>query len=243
MSSGSEERFQIAALVVATITALVVIFDLLIFLNPRIAFNPFKPPLPSPTLIAFATGLPPTWTPTPMPTETPTAPATFTVMPSSTAALTTTPTSAPSNTPTLRPATRTATLIPATPTLLAPTPLPAPYPYKTILQSCTHSGGTQIKGTVTSGGQPQVGVRVRVTTDPNGGFVEEQLTRSQSDGSASFAFVLKAIGAFETPATWYVWIVDATGSPGSDPNFSVQTNGYPESNPMACWLAIVNFAK
>lgn len=97
---------------------------------------------------------------------------------------------------------------------------------------------------MSSGGQPQEGVRVRVANGPDvATFVEEQFTRRQPDGSATFAFVLRAIGAFEAPAAWYVWIVDGTGSPLSDPNFHFQTNNYPPDNPAACWLAVVDFVR
>jgi hypothetical protein len=110
--------------------------------------------------------------------------------------------------------------------------------------SCTHSGSTQIKGTVSSGGQPQEGVRVRIATSPDvATVIEEQFTRRQPDGSAGYAFILKAIGAFDPPATWYVWIVDGTGAPLSNPNFHIQTNNYPPDHPRACWLAIVDFVK
>jgi len=248
MQDDSQDRFQIATLVVTTITALVVIFDLLVFLNPRVAFNPFKPPLPSPTLLAAATLSPPTWTPvltdTPIPTAAPTATSTPTLVPS--------PTSVPTNTPTSVPRTPTRTVAPATATpspvatAAAPTPLPLLYPYRTLLRSCTHSGGVYIKGTVTRGGAPVEGVRVRLGTGPHASSTiegGEQFVRYQPDGTTGYAFTLKPIGAFDAPFTWYIWIADGTGAPISDPNFHFQTNNYPPSDPRACWLAVVDFVK
>jgi hypothetical protein len=244
--NGSEEKYQIATLVVLTITGLVVIFYAIIFLNPRVAFNPFKPPLPPATFSAALPTLQPTWTPTkvssPVPTATPpsSATATLVVPPPPTLApptATTAPTIPP--TATSRPPTRT----PAPTSAAPPTAIPAAYPYRANL-NCSHSGSTQIKGTVSSGGQPQEGVRVRVATSPDAAtVVEEQFSRRQPDGSAGYAFVLKVIGAFDPPATWYVWIVDGTGNPLSDPNFHFQTNSYPPDNPQACWLAILDFVR
>lgn len=247
----SDEKYHIATLVVWTLTGLVIVFYAIIFINPRVAFNPFKPPLPTSTLVAVLTILPPTWTPTttsaPTLSATPTLTATATrVIPPMTIApptATALPTVTPSATP--RPATPTRTTTPtALPTTIAPPTIQVTtYPYRPVF-SCTHSGSTQIKGTVSSGGQPQEGVRVRVATSPDvATVIEEQFTRRQPDGSAGYAFILKAIGAFDPPATWYVWIVDGTGAPLSDPNFHFQTNNYPPDNPRACWLAIVDFVK
>ncbi|MEW5719048.1 MAG: hypothetical protein AB1817_10505 [Chloroflexota bacterium] len=245
--TGSEEKYQIATLVVLTITGLVIVYYALIFINPRVAFNPFKPPLPTATLIAALPILQPTWTPTqvapPTPTTTPTASATATlVVPPQPTLLPSTATSTPTVSPTATP--RLPTRTPA-PKVAAPTAVPAAYSYRATL-NCSHSGGTQIKGTVSSGGQPQEGVRVRVATSPDPATViegGEQFTRRQPDGSAGYAFVLMTTGAFDPPATWHIWITDGTGTPISDPNFHFQTNNYSRDNPLACWLAIVDFAK
>ena len=242
MHNGSDEKFQIATLVVLTLTALVIIYYAIVFFNPRAAFNPFKPPLPRATFVAAPPTLPPTWTPTEVSsptfttTPTPAATATLVVPPLPTLAAPT-PTSAPTPAPTATPRrpTRTATPKPAA----SPSAVLVGYPYSVSL-NCSHSGGTQIKGTVSSGGQPQEGIRVRVATSPDAAtVVEEQLTR----GGAGYAFVLKDIGAFDPPATWYVWITDGAGNPLSNPNFHFQTNNYGRDNPQACWLAIVDFAK
>jgi hypothetical protein len=117
MHTGSEEKYQIATLVLLTITGLVVVFYAIIFINPRVAFNPFKPPLPTATFIAALPILQPTWTPTetslPTLTTTPTSTATATLvvpplptLPLSTA--TSTLTVSPTATP--RPPTRTPRL-------------------------------------------------------------------------------------------------------------------------------------
>lgn len=237
MDNTSEDTYQIATLVVIVLTALVVIAYLLIFINPRIALNPLKPPLPvTPTVaVAALPALPPTWTPTPTDTATTTPTPTSTSTPTFTATPTNAPTAIPSATP--RPPTRTPAPAPPAP--------PGPqYAYRAVLQSCTHSGGTFIKGKVTSGGQPDEGVRVRVGTSPDpAAVIEEQIAHNQGDGNASYAFTLRTLGAFDTPSIWYVWVIDGVGNPASDPNFHVTTNNLPADDPAACWLAIVDFAK
>lgn len=235
MRHNSDDTFQIAALIVFTLAGVVAVFYALIFINPRIAFNPFKPRI-SPTLVALMPTLPPTWTPTLAPTETatPTLTATFTATPTREA--TPTPTNAPTNTPTITPRPVTRTPIPTSP---PPTPIPSPYVYQPSFR-CEHSGGIYIKGKVTSGGQPQDGVRVRFATDPDAATIqEEQYTRN-----GEYSFILKAIGSFgDKPAVWYIWIADGTGAPLSDPYFHFSTNNLPPSDPSACWQAYVDFAK
>jgi hypothetical protein len=240
-------------MVVTTLIGLVLIFYTLIFINPRIAFNPFKPPLPTPEMISALPVLPATWTPT----TTPMPSATATALPPATATLVVQPLPSPTQGPintlviiptaTLRPPTRTPTPINTTAPTIAATATAAssPYSYRATL-NCSHSGGTQIKGTVTNGGTPQEGARIRVATGPDASAViegGEQVTRRQPDGSAGYAFVLMPIGAFDSPATWYIWIVDGAGVPLSDPNFHFQTNNFPRDNSLACWLAIVDFVR
>ncbi len=239
MQNTSEDGYQIATLVVIVLTVLVVIAYLLVFINPRIALNPFKPPREvTPTLaVAALPGLPPTWTPTPTDTATPT----FTPTPIATPTLTPSPTYAPTNAPTLAP---TATPRPPTrtPGSVAPTPIPLSYLYRPVIQSCTHSGSTQIKGRVTSGGGPVDGARVRRATSPDPAAVVEELTvRRDSDGSTTYAFVM-SLGSL-APFNWYVWVVDAQGTALSDPTFHVSMNDLPESDPASCWIAVVNFAR
>ena len=243
--NGSEEKYQIATLVVLTITGLVVIFYAIIFLNPRVAFNPFKPPLPPATFSAALPTLQPTWTPTevssPVPTAAPPSSATATlVVPPPPTLAPPTATNAPTIPPTAtsRPPTRT----PAPTSATLPTPIPSPYNFRSVLQSCNHSGSTQIKGKVSSGGQPQDGLRVRLATGPDPAtVVEEQTVKRDVDGSTIYAFILPPIGS--KPFSWFVWLVDTQGNALSSPNFRVEMNSYPPSSPDACWLAVVDFVK
>jgi hypothetical protein len=235
MDWSSEENFQIATLVIVVLVILVVLAFALIYINPRVAINPFKPPLATPTAIAL---LPPVWTPTPTntptrtltptPTETPTLTPTATALPT----IAPTETSAPLPTATRRPATRVP----------APPPTAVSYSYRSGLVSCSHSGGTFIKGKVWNGGSSQAGARVRLSTSADiGTVVDEVFTRDQGDGIAAYTFVLKTIGAFDPPAYWHVWVADGNGNPISDPHFRIQTNNYPFENPQTCWLAVVDF--
>ena len=244
MKNISEETFHTWTLILATLTGVAIFAVALVFVNPRIPYNPFKPPLAvsptSATLAAAKAALPPTWTPTltTTPTETPTLTPTFTNTPTLTPTLTHTPTLLP--TTTVRPPTRTVAPLQAS-SSSAP---PPSNQYRPVLLSCTHSGGVYIKGKVSSGGSPQEGVRVRIATSPDAATViEEQMTRNGGDGNASFDFVLKAIGNFDGQSVWYLWLVDAVGNPISDPKFHVTTNALPPDSPDACWLAIVDFVR
>ncbi len=235
MQTGSEEGFQIATLVVVVVTILVVVAYLLIFLNPRIALNPFKPLLPTATLVA---GLPPTWTPTPTdtatPTLTPTATSTATLaLPTVTPMPTAIP--APILVATLKPPTRPAPALP-------PTPIPLPYSFRSVPRSCTFGTPAQIKGKVTSGGSPMDGIRVRLATSMDAAtVVDEQAVKRDSDTSTIYAFIISPpdSGSFQ----WHVWVTDASGTALSDPNFHVTINNAPASDPNACWIAIVDFAR
>lgn len=231
----SEEFFQIGTLVIIVLIVLAIAAFFLIYLNPRVAINPFKPPLATATMIA---ALPPTWTPTP--TNTPTV--TRTPTPTETPTLTPTVTPTATNTPTPLAPTATITRRPTARPVTTPAPAATQYTFRANLQSCTHSGGTYIKGTVWQGGSPQAGVRVRVSTSADvGTVVDEQITRQQPDGAVNYTFVLRALGAFDQPSYWHVWTADSAGNPISDPHFRIQTNNYPDSNPAACWLAVVDF--
>jgi len=237
MQNTSEDGYQIATLVVIVLIVLVVVAYLLVFINPRIALNPFKPPLlATPTLaVAALPALPPTWTPTPSVTATPT--------------LTATPTSTPTLTPSPSPTAEPASATPATPRSptrtpapIPPTPIPLPYAFRPALESCTHSGSTVIKGRVTSGGGPADGVHIRLATSPDpGAVVDERTVGRDSDGSTTYAFVL-SLGSL-APFNWYLWVTDAQGATLSDPNFHISMNDLPAEDPQSCWLAVVNFAK
>ncbi len=225
-----QEGFQIATLVVAVVTIIVVLCYGLIFLNPQVALNPLKPPLPAMPTVA---GLPPTWTPTP--TNTPTA--TWTPTPTSTPTFTPTPTATPTETPTITP---TRTRPPWTNTPKPPTP--SPFGYLVVKRVCAHSGGTYIEGAVTGPLGEQAGVRVRLGRLPGGDEIQT-LTTGSDRSPGWYTFVLRASGS--TPGTWYVWIVDANGKALSDPNAGrVVTNDIRNGDdPNACWRAEVNFVK
>ncbi len=229
MDRFNEEGYQIATLVVVVVTVLVCMYYFLIFINPQIALNPLKPPVPISTAVAVQ--LQPTWTPTP--TRTPT----LTPTPTNTPTITLTPTNTAVPTQT-RPPTATVTRRPPA-TSPPPPPTVSPYPYRAVLQKCTHSGGTYIKGTVWNGGAPQTGVLVRVSTSPDmGTVVASSTTAGQSDGSTTYTIVLSTNGA--RVGTWYVWAADGSGAPISDPHFAVQINSLPDG-PGSCWFPIVDF--
>lgn len=89
-------------------------------------------------------------------------------------------------------------------------------------------------------------MRVRLATSPDAGSVVdggEQYLKLQSDGRWGYGLTLRAIGAFDNVATWYIWLVDGAASPVSDPNFHFQTNNFPPDNPAACWQAFIDFTK
>lgn len=226
----TQEGFQIATLVVIVGIVLVIMAYALVFINPQIAFNPFKPALP-PT--ATKAGLPPTWTPTPTntPTNTPTFTRTFTPTP------TDTPTNTPTNTPL---ATATRTRPPWTNTPRPPTA--SPYPYTVFRGRCEHSGGTFIEGYVTNPSGEESGTRVRLGTSPGGGEITTLITGS-GPTPGRFTFVLQPQGP--RPGTWYVWIVDAAGRALSDPNAGrIVTNDIRNGDdPNSCWRAEISFGR
>lgn len=244
-----EEPYQIATLVVVVVTALVCMCYLLIFINPQVSLNPFKPPLATMTPVAF--GLQATWTPTrtmtPLPTETPTNTPTITLtpLPTNTATATSIP-----RTPTLPPtATRprpTSTRRPTAPPA-APAPQPSGYAYSVSRQGCFHSGGTFIEGTVwgNSGGNPQSGVRVYLGAGPgpDKGDNYVVLTGTQGTSAGYYNHVIRANGA--APGNYYVWVGDPNGKPLSDPNQGlVRTNDIRNGDdPNACWRAVVDFVQ
>jgi hypothetical protein len=235
MQNTSEEGFQLATLVVLVLIVLVVIAYLLIFVNPRIALNPLKPPvLTTPTIaIAAISTLPATWTPIPTDTEIPTVTPTATSIPTLTPLPTNPPTAAP--TATRRPPTRTSA-----PGSVAPTPIPLPYIYKPVIQSCTHSGSFTIKGKVSSGGSPVDGIHVELGTSSGPGSVQEdQTVRRDANGTTSYAFIIPPpdSGSF----AWHVWVTDGQGNALSDTNFQLSINTLPADDPASCWLAILDF--
>lgn len=252
MQNGPSDGYQIATFVVVVLILLVCMCYLLIFVNPQVALNPFKPPRASPTAVAL--GLPPTWTPVPTSTDTPTftPTRTFTPAPTETPTLTPLPTLPPTATPipptaTATRPTPTRTRRPPTATLPPPTPVPSPYTYRTVVQSCKHSGGTFIEGTVyrTSAGEPEAGIRVALGSGPGPGTGDIYYVTSGTQGRSAgyYVHVIRANGA--APGNYYVWVADSNGNPLSDPNAGrVTTNSISNpDDPAACWLAVVDFVR
>ena len=232
MEDIQQENFQVATLVVIVAIVLVCMAYLLIFINPQVALNPFKPPLPTPTAIA---ALPPTWTPTSTNTPTPTLTPTFTRTPTNTPL----PTATPTETPILP--TATATRRPPTRTPRPPTAIPSPYIYATALIECKHSGGTYIEGYVTNAQGEESGVRIARGSSP--GAIEQTQTTGSNRSPGYYVFVLNASGS--RPGTYYVWVVDGNNKAISDPNAGrVTTNSIRNSDdPTACWRAVVSFGR
>ncbi len=227
----TDEIFQVATLVVAVLIVLVCMGYLLIFVNPQVALNPLKPPLPTSTLQLSA--LPATWTPTP--TNTPTL--TPTPTPTYTPTFTPTPTNTPTNTPI---ATPTRTRRPATRTPVPPTA--SPYIYSIVYNHCEHSGGTFIEGYTKNAQGEEAGVRVRLGTQPGSGEVQT-LTTGSERSPGHYTFVLRDQGS--RPGTWYVWVVDANGNPLSNPSAGrVVTNDIRNGDdPASCWRAEIHFER
>lgn len=235
MDSINEEFYQIATLVVVVVTVLICMCYLLIFVNPQIALNPFKPSTTTPTFVAV--GLQPTWTTTPTSTSTPTLRPTLTP--------TATPTALPTNTPTNTP------FIPTrAPTRRPPTRVPAPPPaptstfvYNTVRQGCYHAGGTFIEGTVWNAGNPQGGIRVAMGSGPGPTFggVYYLTTGNQGKSDGYYDFTIRDNGA--SPGNYYVWVADGNGNPLSDPNAGrITTNNIRNGDdPNACWRGVVDF--
>jgi hypothetical protein len=229
MQTPAEESFQVATLVVVVLIVLVCMGYLLIFVNPQVALNPLKPPLPTSTLLLLS-ALPPTWTPTP--TDTPTL--TPTPTPTDTPTLTPTSTDTPTNTPIFTPTRR--------PTPRPPAPTASPWVYFASPRGCQHSGGTYVEGDVTNRNGEEAGTRVSLGTAPGSSVVQTLITGSDKS-PGYYTFVLNANGA--RPGIWYVWIVDANGKALSDPNAGrVTTNAIRNSDdPSACWQAFIDFAR
>jgi hypothetical protein len=231
MQTAAEEFYQIATLVVVVLIVLVCMGAALIFVNPQSALNPLKPPIPTSTLVIAA--LPPTWTPTPTntPTSTPTPTPTFTPT------FTPTPTNTPTNTPV---ATPTRTRRPATRTPVPPTA--SPYIYSIVYNHCEHSGGTYIDAYAINGQGEQAGVQIRLGTQPGGGEIQT-LTTGSGPTPGKVTFVLNANGS--RPGTWYVWVIDSSGRPISNPSAgSVVTNNIKNpDDPSSCWRDEIHFER
>ncbi len=231
MQTAAEEFYQIATLVVVVLIVLACMGLALIFINPQVALNPLKPPIPTTTLVILA--LPPTWTPTPTntPTRTPTPTSTFT--PTFTPIPTNTPTNTPIPTLTRRPTPR-----PTRP----PTPIPSPYIYQVVYNHCEHSGGTFIDAYAINGQGEEAGVQIRLGTQPGGGEIQT-LTTGSGPTPGKVTFVLSGSGP--RPGTWYVWVVNSSGGPISNPSAGrVVTNDIRNGDdPASCWRDEIHFER
>ncbi len=224
----SHEIYQIPMLFVVGVIVVVCMCYALIFVNPQVAFNPFKPILPTPTVLALV--LPPTFTPTPSDTPTPTSTLTLTPTPTSTRTVTEIPTS--TRIPTV---TRTRSPRP-------PTAVPSPFVYNAVNQGCFHSGGTFIEGTVyRNPNERESGVRVWLGAGPGTGTGDNPPAVTNDVGY--YVHVIRANGP--APGTFFVWVGDAVGNPLSDPNAGrVQTNEIRNGeDPSACWRAVRDFVR
>lgn len=227
MQTPAEESFQVATLVVVVLIVLVCMGYLLIFVNPQVALNPLKPPLPTSTLLLLS-ALPPTWTPTP--TDTPTL--TPTPTPTDTPTLTPTSTDTPTNTPVFTPTRR--------PTPRPPAPTASPFSYSVVLNNCEHSGGTYIDAYAINSQGEEAGVQIRLGTQPGSSEIQT-LTSGSGPTPGKVTFVLRDAGA--RPGTWYVWVVDSNGRSLSDPRAgSVVTNDV-KGDVGACWRAEIHFER
>lgn len=231
----NSDVFQIPTLIVIGIIVIVCLFFAMIFANPQVALNPFKPILPSPTVIALV--FPPTNTPVPTDTPTLTLTPTSTLTPSSTPTLANTPTN--TTVPIVLTATRTRTVRP----LPRPTVIISAYAYNARYQGCFHAGQTFIEGTVyrTAAGDREQGTRVALGSGPGPGTGDIYYVTSSETGY--YVHMINAAGP--TAGTFFVWIADASNRAISDPNAGrVQTNTIRNpDDPGACWRGVVDFVR
>lgn len=225
----NSDSFQIPTLIVIGIIVIVCLFYGMIFANPQVPLNPFKPLVPTPTVIAFV--FPPTNTP--VPTNTSTATVTFTNTPPPTLTPTVTDTPTFTRVPTV---TRTRTPRP-------PTAAPSPFSYNARFQGCFHSGQTFIEGTVyrTAAGDREQGSRIALGSGPGPGTGDVYYVTSNENGY--YVHMINAGGP--TAGTFFVWIADGSGRAISDPNAGrVQTNTIRNpDDPGACWRGVVDFVR
>lgn len=114
-----------------------------------------------------------------------------------------------------------------------------------MFQSCTHSGSTFIEGTVyrNSGGEPESGVRVALSSGPGPGTGDVYYVTSGTQGKSAgyYVHILNSNGS--KPGTFFVWVADDNGNALSDPNIGrVTTNAITNpDDPASCWWAIMDF--
>jgi hypothetical protein len=195
--------------------------------------------------------------PTATRTRTPARP-TFTPLPPPTATLAPTPTMPPTPTPrpTLRPTPRPT---PRPPTARPPTagPTKPPYDYRVARIICMHSGQSFVEGLVTANSDVSSGINgvmVRMSAEAGGapaGPDFQTVNGGPPNGSGAtggldgyFSFIVNAYGAAAGQVR-YIWVVDGSGSPKSDPNagraaFNDQQG---DENPNACWDIQILFVR
>ncbi|GAB4423201.1 MAG: hypothetical protein Kow002_12730 [Anaerolineales bacterium] len=231
--------WDILTILVLAITLCIGITFLTIFVNPGVAWNPFKPAgygLPEPTITPLQ--MPPTWTPEPTiePTATNTPLPTLTIAPTNTPVLLVPPTNTPkpTATPTL---TKTPTL---SPTPRAPFSSGEPiYIASTIIhpeQACNWLG---VGGTVDDqNNSPIVGIVIRLTGRLNGKNVDmTNLSGINLEyGKSGFEFFLGTIPV-NSRDDLYVQLLDQAGLPLSE---KVYINTY---NDCERNLVLVRFKK
>jgi hypothetical protein len=221
LSRISDQVALLVTIVALVLTVLTCLCYATILLNPHVPLNPFPPPRgvagASPTAtktVPAGPTFPPTWTPTytatptdtPPPTDTPTITPTFTNTP--------TPTFTPAPTATPRP--------PAPPTAThTPSPTPTPWPY--VLEAMTAKANDLNEagcawlgaaGRITGAGvqEIQAGIGVRVSSD--GWSMTSAFGSTSVYGSPGWEVYLDD---HPKNAAWRAQVVDATGSPLSEP--------------------------
>ncbi len=160
----------------------------------------------------------PTFTPRPVETDTPEV--TATPQPSATPEPTDVP---PTPVPTRRPAPRVVPTNPPPPPPPTATPVPptnTPVPTATIVfsyQPTDHSCKADdtatmdtVHGTITANGKGAAGQRVRGSFGPGGQPISENDATSGPNGGYTVTFVCKGNAC---DGDWWVWMVDAQGSP------------------------------
>jgi len=143
-------------------------------------------------------------------------------------------------TPTPRPPAPTATPAPRPTPTSTPTPIPTPaYQYHTANVGCYHSGDKFIEGTVWESGAPKNGVTVRFSWAPDGPGAADFITGTHPTRPG---YYLHPRPTKDDTGTYYVWVVDATGTRISDIGM-IQFNNEGPNSPTACWRGVVDFVR
>jgi hypothetical protein len=204
MQEPQEELFQIATLVVIVLIVIVCMGQLLVFVNPRVAINPFKPPA--------STGTPlPTFPATYTPTETSTPTLTFTPTATATPTSTDTPTPIWTNTPTATHIPPTRTRPPWTSTPRPPTPAPYVFRLGRSVETHDNCGTWYLAGTVWNSSDPNQGTKSGVPIRVVFGNIVQgtDITGSHSGKSPGYWEWIFANG---TAGNGYVVIIDSGGN-------------------------------